>query len=57
MQSLRLVSRGLFSLRTLYARGTRKKAGAGEFQGATRSSGPESKMLAGSLVFLLFVDE
>lgn len=31
----------------------KKKNGAGEFQGATRSSGPENEMLVGSLVFLL----
>lgn len=53
MQSLRPVTQ-LVSLRTLYARETRKKKDdAGEFQGATRSSGPESEMLFGSLVFLL----
>jgi len=33
------------------------KKDEGEFQGATRSSGSESEMFAGSLVFLLSVNE
>lgn len=58
MQSLKL-QRGSFSLLMLYAWGAHKKNNMREFQGATRSSGPESEMLVGTLVcfFCPFVDE
>lgn len=47
-----LVTEGLFSLRTLMLKKLAKKRR--EFRGATRSSGPESKMFIAFLVFLLF---